>query len=304
MLYASFSSICYDCAKHGPGYYFTSVTHTDTYPAIDSSQQDLSNRYVFITGASKGIGRETALSYARAGCAGIGIGARSDLSDLIPLIEQAALSAGKPAPKVKAVNLDVTDEVSVAEAAASIAEAFPRVDILINNAGYLETRGKIMESDPTEWWKSWSVNVKGPYLVTRAFLPQILERGGQKIIVNLSSIAAHLRSPGGSAYQTSKLAVLRFTEFLDVDHGPDGVLTFAIHPGGVLTDMGRKLPWERQPALIDTPQLCADTLVALTKERLEWLAGRYVSATWDVEELISKKDDILAKDLLKVRLLV
>ncbi|OKL57839.1 hypothetical protein UA08_07190 [Talaromyces atroroseus] len=281
------------------GFYFTSVRHTDTYPTINPSQQDLHNKYVFITGASKGIGRETALSYAQAGCAGIGIGARTDLSSLIPLLEQAAQSAGKAAPKVKAVTLDVTDEASVAEAAASIAEVFPRVDILINNAGYLEKRAKIAESDPSEWWKSWDVNVKGPYLVTRAFLPQMLERGGEKIIVNLCSIAAHLRSPGGSAYQTSKLAVLRLTEFLDVDHGPDGILTFAIHPGGVLTDMGRRLPLERQPALTESPRLCADSLVFLTRERREWLAGRYVSATWDVEELISKREDIVARDLLK-----
>lgn len=259
---------------------------------------------MFITGASKGIGWETALSYASAGCAGIGIGARSDLKPLIPLIKEAAAAAGKPAPKVEAVELDVTDEASVSAAANTIAEAFPRVDILINNAGYLEKRKKIAESDPHEWRKTWNVNVNGPYLVTRAFLPQMLSKGGDKIIVNVSSLAAHLLSPGGSAYQTSKLALLRFTEFLDVDHGSDGILTFAIHPGGVMTDMGKRLPKERHAALTETPKLCADTLVYLTEKRREWLAARYVSAIWDVEELLSKEEEIVQGDKLKVRMIV
>lgn len=259
---------------------------------------------MFITGASKGIGFETALSFASAGATGIGLGARSDVSALIPQIAAAASAAGKPAPKVVAVTLDVTDEASVAAAAETIAQAFPRLDILVNNAGYLEKRAKIRESDPEEWWKTWTVNVKGPYLVTRAFLPQIIDRGGEKIIVNLSSIAVHLLSPGGSAYQTSKLAVQRFTEFLDADHGPDGVLTFAIHPGGVLTDMGKRLPVERHAALTETPKLCADTIVFLTETRRDWLAARYLSATWDVEELLSKEKEIVEGDKLKVRMII
>ncbi|CAM1504641.1 Fc.00g022320.m01.CDS01 [Cosmosporella sp. VM-42] len=275
--------------------YFTSQRHRDTYTAIDPSKRDFSGKYVFIIGASKGIGQETALSYASAGAAGIGIGARSDLSDLIPRLAEAASVAGKPAPQVVAVTSDVTDQVSVADAAEKISNSFPRLDILVNNAGYLEKRANIRESDPEEWWRTWTVNVKGPYLVTRAFLPQILERGGDKTVVNLSSIAVNLLSPGGSAYQTSKLAVQRFTEFLDADHGPDGILTYGIHPGGVLTDMGKRLPKERQAALTETPKLAADTVVYLTEKRREWLAARYLSATWDMEELLSKKKEIVEK---------
>ncbi|KAE8307917.1 hypothetical protein BDV41DRAFT_553030 [Aspergillus transmontanensis] len=284
------------------GVYFTPTRHSDTYPAVDPCKCDLSGKYVFITGASKGIGRATALSYAKAGCAGIGIGARTDLSSLVPLLTQAAEEAGKPAPQVVPVTLDVTDAESASAAAASIASSFPRLDILINNAGYLEKRVKIAESDPSEWQKTWSVNVIGPYLVTRAFLPQMLSKGGDKIVVNLGSIAAHLTSPGASAYQTSKLAVLRFTEFLDVDHGPDGVLTFAVHPGGVPTDMGKRLPEQMHKALTETPELCADTLAFLTEKRREWLAARYISVTWDMEELLQREDEIVREDKLKVRM--
>ncbi|KAB8274363.1 hypothetical protein BDV30DRAFT_248544 [Aspergillus minisclerotigenes] len=274
-----------------PGVYFTPTRHSDTYPAVDPRKCDLSGKYVFITGAPKGIGRATALSYAKAGCAGIGIGARTDLSSLVPLLTQAAEQAGKPAPQVAPVTLDVTDAESASAAAASIASSFPRLDILINNAGYLEKRQK-----------TWSVNVIGPYLVSRAFLPQMLSKGGDKIVVNLGSIAAHLTSPGASAYQTSKLAVLRFTEFLDVDHGPDGVPTFAVHPGGVPMDMGKRLPEQIHMALTETPELCADTLVFLTEKRREWLAARYISVTWDMEELLQREDEIVREDKLKVRI--
>ncbi|EKV12482.1 2,4-dienoyl-CoA reductase, putative [Penicillium digitatum] len=286
------------------GYNFTSRTHHDTYPAIDPTKRDLSSKYIFITGASKGIGRETALSYSRAGCAGIAVGARTNLTGLAPSLSEAASAAGKPVPQIVVVPLDVTDEKSVTAAAATVNEAFPRLDILINNAGYLEKRAKIAESDPEEWWRTWNVNVRGPYLVTRAFLPQILVKGGEKIVVNLSSIAAHLIAPGGSAYQTSKLALQRWTEFLHVDHGPDGILTFAVHPGGVPTDMGKRLPLERQVVLTETPRLCADKLVFLTERRREWLAARYISVTWDMEEFLEREAEIIQSDKLKVRMVI
>ncbi|GAB1208678.1 hypothetical protein APSETT445_007429 [Aspergillus pseudonomiae] len=250
-------------------------------------------------GASKGIGRATVLSYANASCAGIGMGARTDLSSLVPLLAQAAEEAGKPAPQVVPVTLDVTDARSASAAAASIASSFPRLDILSINAGYLERRVRIAESNPSEWQKTWSVNVFEPYLVTRAFLPLMLGKGGDKTIINLGSIAAHLTLPGASAYQTSKLAVLRFTEFLDVDHGPDGKLTFAVHPGGVPTDLGKRLPEQRHKALTETPELCADTLVFLTEKRREWLAARYTPVTWDVEELLQKEEEIVREGKLK-----
>lgn len=223
-------------------------------------------------------------------------------------IAEAAKAAGKTPPQVVAVSLDVTDEASVAAAAATVAEAFPRIDILVNNAGYLEKRCKIGDSDPTEWWSTFTVNVRGPFLVTRAFLPQITKPSeGGGTIVNLSSIAVHLLSQGGSAYQTSKLALQRFTEFLDIDHGlntPEGILTYAIHPGGVLTNMGKRLPQERHALLTETPKLAADVIVYLTEKRRLWLAARYLSATWDVEELLSKEEEVVKGDKLKVRMVV
>ncbi|KAL2836587.1 hypothetical protein BJY01DRAFT_238221 [Aspergillus pseudoustus] len=270
-------------------------------------QQRPPTKYVFITGASKGIGRETTLSYARAGCTGIAIGARGDLTDLAQEIRDAATRTGKPVPHVVSLSLDVTDSRSVDRAVETIvSSSFPRIDILINNAGYLEQRRKLADSDPDEWWRTWRLNLLGPYLVTRAVIPHMVERGGEKTIVNIASVAAHLTSPGGSSYQTSKLALLRLTEFVNVDYGADadGILAYAVHPGGVLTDMGNRLPAGTRAMLKETPQLCADTLVFPTERRRGWLAGRYISATWDVEELLAREKEITHGDKLKVRMVV
>ena len=110
--------------------------------------------------------------------------------------------------------MDVVDPKAVELTAKEVERSFEgRLDVLVNNAGYLETFRHVSESDPGDYWKTWEVNVKGPYLVTRAFLP-LLMRGGSKQIINLSSIGAHLTTDGASAHQCTKLAICRFTEFL------------------------------------------------------------------------------------------
>lgn len=104
--------------------------------------------------------------------------------------------------------------------------------------------------------------------------------------------------------KTGKLAILRLTEFLVAEYGAHGLLAISLDPGGVLTDMGAGLPQQFHASLVDTPELAADTLVWLTRDRKEWLAGRDVVVNWDVEELDAKKEEVLQGDKLKVRLVV
>ena len=156
-----------------------------------------------------------AISYAKAGASHIAIGARSDMTILENDIQKAAKSAQRQPPKVLKFFLDVTSRNTVDDAAALIGKEIGRVDILINNAGILG-KAMIAESDPDAWWDIWTVNLRGPYLVARAFLPLML-KGGDKQIMNVSSVGAHVILPTVSAYQTSKLALLRFTEFIAVE---------------------------------------------------------------------------------------
>lgn len=120
---------------NGAGVNFTPTIHKDTYPAIDSAtKSNLSNKHVFISGASKGIGRATAISYAKAGASAIAIAARSDLKSLEQEIQKVARDAGKKEPKVLSVKLDVLDRASIEDAAKEVEKELGRLDILVNNA--------------------------------------------------------------------------------------------------------------------------------------------------------------------------
>ncbi|KAK5133047.1 hypothetical protein LTR08_008252 [Meristemomyces frigidus] len=303
---------------------FTPTIHNDTYDFIKPEQSvnpmpgilalvqhianlrfrfDLSGRAVIVTGASKGIGRDTAISFARAGASFIAIGARSPLDSLKLEIEAAAKKAGRQAPKVLILQLDVSDYASVESAAKSVETTFGRLDILVNNAGYAEPFASLTDSKPDEWKRSWEVNVFGVYHMTRAFLPLLLKtEGGLKEIMNIASIGALFVMPGGSGYQAGKLAVLRFTEFTNMEY-PE-ILAYSIHPGAVLTELAKSLGEEMQHVLIDQPQLAADAIVFLSAERRQWLSGRYVSVTWDMKELSEKRKKIEDEDLLKVMMSV
>ena len=286
-----------------PGFNFTSTLRNDTYPAIDTKDLDLQGKHVFLSGASKGIGRAAAISFAKAGAAGIAVAARSDLSSLQQEMQEAATAAGRKAPLIKPMALDILDQQSIERTAKETESALGRLDILINNAGAMEEFTPTLDSDPDEWWRTWTVNIRGTYLVTRALLPLML-KGGDKQIVMISSIGAFLPTPGASAYQISKLALLRYADYLNMEYGSQGVMVFGLHPGAVPTEIGLTMPKFLHAKLTDKPELAADTMVFLTSEKREWLRGRYVSCTWDMTELLGKREEIVNGDKLKVKLVL
>ena len=215
---------------------FTKTVHSEPYPAIDSSKANLHGKSVFICGASKGIGRCIALSYAKAGASYIAIGARSDLTTVEKDVVEVARAVGKTTPKVLQVKVDVTNVESVGKAAHEIGKRFPQLDIVIYNAGVVGQMVPILDSDPDKWWNTWDINLRGAFLVTRAFLPVQL-KGGDKQIAYTSSCGAWLALPGLSDYQPTKLALSRFTEFVGVEYGEQGIVAFSIHPGNVVTEI-------------------------------------------------------------------
>jgi NAD(P)-dependent dehydrogenase (short-subunit alcohol dehydrogenase family) len=186
---------------------------------------------------------------------------------------------------------------------AETEQAFGRIDLLVANAGIGGDDHPTAESDPTEWWHTFEVNVLGTYLCCRAVLPSMLARGeGRIVIVGSGASYLPIRGSGlGGNYAASKAAVGRFGEYLAAEVGPLGVAVFVISPGLVQTDMtspsaGPDAPWT-------PPELAPELIRVLASGRADRLAGRYLHAEHDdIEALIGRADEIVRDDLNAIRL--
>ena len=285
-------------------------THHSQYPEIDPKNAlkgSASGKTVFLSGASRGIGQATAIAFAQAGAKAIYITARSEkaLEETRTKITEANLET-----RCAYMVCDVTDAEQVKAAINDCVTKFGGIDAADANAGYLDKWSKIGESDISSWWRSWEVNIKGAYYVARFCLPHLIESarkhsaagstGGHLILI--SSVGAQMLMQGASDYQTSKHAINRLCEFINVDHGEDGIKCFAVHPGGVPTALALNMPVEIHPHLVDKPELAAGFIVWLCSGKADWAVGRYLSSNWDVNELLQMKDQIIRDDLLVNRL--
>lgn len=125
-----------------------------------------------------------------------------------------------------------------------------------------------------------------------------------ELTIKPHSVGAHLTTPSLSAYQPSKLAVLRLTQFIDAEYSAQNVTAITIHPGNILTEMATSgdIPDELHFVFTESADLPADTIVWLTAEKRDWLGGRYVNVTWDMVELEARREEVLGGDRLKVKL--
>ncbi|KAG9049707.1 hypothetical protein FS837_009352 [Tulasnella sp. UAMH 9824] len=162
-------------------------------------------RVAFITGASKGLGLESAKAFAASG-ASVFISARS-VDALAKL--KAEIEAEYKVP-VAYTAIDVSKEESVKTAVAKAVETFGKIDIVVSNAGGGEANGTIGEMSVDTWWESIDLNLKGTFTVATYTIPEL--RKTQGYILLLSSALAQIRLPGGSSYNLAKLAtILRLT---------------------------------------------------------------------------------------------
>ncbi len=284
--------------------------HHSQYPAIDPKtalKGSALGKIIFITGASQGIGQATAVAFAQAGAQAIYLTARSEKA----LAEtKIRVSKANPETRCEYMVCDVTEEEEVKLSVKDCIAKFGGIDVVDSNAGYLDQWKKIGESDTTSWWKTWEVNLKGTYYVIRYTMSYLIESakkhsasgstGGHLILI--SSIGAQLVRPTASDYQTSKHAINRLCEFVNVDHGEDGIKCFAIHPGGVPTVLAKNMPPALHSNLVDEPDLAAGFVVWLCSGKADWATGRYLSSNWDVDELAQLKEQIVQDDLLVNRL--
>ena len=180
----------------------------------------LEGKRCLITAAAQGIGRETAIAFAREGALVIA----TDINQT--LLKGLAAEA----PNVELRRLDVTSPTAITECVAAVGT----VSVLFNCAGFVH-QGTILECSDADWKRSFQINVDSMFNLTKAVLPGMIERGGGSII-NMSSVASSIKGvPNRFAYSATKAAVIGLTKAIAADYVANGVRCNAICPGTVRT---------------------------------------------------------------------
>ena len=219
---------------------------------------NLKGKNALITGAGKGIGRAIALALASEGV-NVALLARTEKDLLDVAKEVTALGV-----KTVTVVADISSLDSVNKAYGQVFGKFDTIDILINNAG-IGKFGKFMELSITDWEQVIQVNLMGAYYVTRAFLPQMIERKTGDII-NISSTAGLRGAAITSAYSASKFALLGMTESLMQEVRKHNIRVTALTPSTAATDMAIDLKLtDGNPETVMQPEDIAELVVAQLK---------------------------------------
>ncbi|KAF2823969.1 NAD(P)-binding protein [Ophiobolus disseminans] len=281
----------------------TKTSYSKPSAALDPQNNNLPTALnVLIIGASKGIGAGIAHAYAKAGAANLILAARASSAQDLAAVEQEIKDVNPTVP-TSCFDVDITSSQSVAELTQDIKKTFNTLDIVILNSGYSgPVVLKIADGDPQDFHDVFDVNVHGTYLVAHHLIPLLKESNGAKTFIAVGSFAALITSGhiANTAYCISKFAQARLIEFLAEQYGAEGILSVAVHPGAVNTEMADKTtPESFRPYLTDDVGLCGAFCVWLCQEKRVWLNGRLLSARWDVDELLEKKDRIEGQDLLK-----
>ncbi len=198
----------------------------------------LEGRTALVTGASSGLGRATAIALARAG-ANVALVARS-AEELESAREEAAGTQGR----ALALPTDLAEADGAARAVGRTVEAFGRIDVLVNAAG-TDVPGTVEELDVEGWDRTLSVNLRAPFLLSKAVFPH-MRRAGGGTIVNVSSVAGKKGWANASAYCASKFGLTGLTEALADEGKTHGIRAIVLYPGAMATNWGAFSPEERR----------------------------------------------------------
>ena len=237
-----------------------------------------------VTGASHGIGREIAFTLAERGFTvrGIGLYARD--------VEATHLEAARRSLDVEVFEGDVSRAADVAKFAAWVEKTRAPLRAICNNAA-IRPVGTVLTTSEEDWDRVFAVNVKGSFLVTRAFLPAMIRAKGGAI-VNISSCSA-MGGPALVAYSASKSALIAMTRCLAEDHKAERVRANVVLPGPIRSGMTEGLPnellaWCEQNGVqgrMGTPRDVANAVAYLASDEAETISGtelrvNYWPALW------------------------
>jgi NAD(P)-dependent dehydrogenase (short-subunit alcohol dehydrogenase family) len=244
-------------------------------PAIKTSEPH-AGRVALVTGTTRGIGQAIAVGLAERG-ATVVLADRGDASETIALIAETGR-------KAVPVTLDISDRPSIEAASRRVAEELGHIDILVNNAGTFEA-ATWDDLDFDLWQRVMNVDLNGPMLMCKAFLP--LMRGlGWGRVINIASATVAIASPVSIAYRTSKMGVIGFTRALSATLGDEGITINAVLPSLTRTAMTDGLP----QAVVDAslgrqvihreaePADIAGSVFLLAADEAAWITGQTIMA--------------------------
>ncbi len=235
----------------------------------------LENKKVLITGAGRGIGRQTAIEMAKEGAVILGAGlSQAPLDEMAQLVHKAG-------GRVYTATMDIADYEEARRVIHSLAEEAGGIDVLVNCAGIFE-EAFFVDMTPQQWQRTVSVDLTGVYNVTHAAIPYIIEAKGS--VISIVSQDAFYGCTGYSHYSACKAAVVGLMRTLARELGADGVRVNCIAPGITETDMTKdrietglqgyleKLPVGR----IGKPEDIANSVVFLASEKAGFITGQVI----------------------------
>jgi NAD(P)-dependent dehydrogenase (short-subunit alcohol dehydrogenase family) len=203
-----------------------------------SREEPLQGQTALVTGASSGLGRASALAFARAG-ADVALLARSErdlraVADEVEGLERRAL----------ALPTDLSDETAILGAVEQVVGSFGHLDALLNNAG-TDVPGPVTDLSANDWDLVLNVNLRAPFLLAKAVFPHMQVRG-RGTIINVSSVAGKRGWANAAAYCASKFGLTGFTQALHAEGKAHGIRAMVVYPGAMATNWGDWTPEARE----------------------------------------------------------
>ena len=247
-------------------------------------EREFANRTLLITGATSGIGRATALRFAREGANVAAVG--RDQQALLELKNQIELEG----PECLAIAADLSSEDEPDKVVAKTVERFGGIDVLVNAAGHISS-GTIENTSIQAWDAMLEINLRTPFVLMQRALPSLIERRGN--IVNVSSVTGLRAFPGVLAYCVSKAGLDQLTRCAALEVAAKGVRVNAVNPGVVVTEIHKRggMTAEQYEAFLEHSKTThplgrvgkadevAELIYFLASERASWITG----ATYSID---------------------
>lgn len=246
-----------------------------------------------VTGASRGIGADLVRGLATAGWRVAALARNED--------QLRELAAEFDGDAVLPIRCDVTDAGQVSDAVERAVAAVGRIELLVNNAGLNHDEAPLWQVDADQWWAVIEANVKGPFLLTRALVPQLIDGGGGRV-VNINSGVPVNDYADKSGYSASKAALTKITAATALEGAEHGIYAFDLAPGVLRTDMTAAMASMAQRTQWTDPADVLALLLALASGDLDAYSGRMVRAGVDRADDLRARAGTLDAEARRLRL--